>query len=580
MLLYIAFTTIFQIGKDYKKALLHLVMMALLVNFSFPITRFIIDAGNVPMYYFADMLSGGTGSASAGLGSVFGASKIQSILIYGNESTVVTFSAINDSVELAHLLAATVFLFMFSITLLVLAVMFTIRLAMLVVLLIFASVGFVGSVIPGMAKFSSDWWNKLMQYVIYGPAAMLMLLISVKFFEIVASSSFHTKVQTAANTQSITGMKDFMSAATQFSIPIVMLWVAIGMSGKMSIIGAGVVNGYAQAATKWARRKTYNNPITNNGVTRGIAKGARQSLEGSKYGKFLLPKTWEKGSKHTEELTAGFISGGNKGFATAKERYHDANVSEQEKKMEEQRVSESELRNIMNDPKKHSKEKVEAAVRLLSKKDALRNGTDMKAAMAAMDFANEGNNSANDKKRELIRKAGGEIYKDAASLTSALSVLGEDTKSAAALIEKADKAALKGGYGEIAGKVKGNEQLQKSLDGRYKKEGMVHEIMNHQLNQPGADRQKVYEETIRNMTADDFAKQGGLHEMIGAEAELTEYLKKHAKENVSYYQESIKKMSSASQSKVRTIMPVSEGGNKGSNIREKLKEVGTKNGRR
>src|SRR3990167_7929341 len=52
VLLFSAFATIFQVEKFHlKKILLTLVLMALLVNFSYPISRFIIDAGNVPMYY-------------------------------------------------------------------------------------------------------------------------------------------------------------------------------------------------------------------------------------------------------------------------------------------------------------------------------------------------------------------------------------------------------------------------------------------------------------------------------------------------------------------------------------------------
>ncbi|MDP1619484.1 MAG: hypothetical protein Q8M12_00635, partial [bacterium] len=51
VLLFSAFSTIFQVDKySYKKILLWLVIMALLVNFSYPITRFIIDVSNTLMY--------------------------------------------------------------------------------------------------------------------------------------------------------------------------------------------------------------------------------------------------------------------------------------------------------------------------------------------------------------------------------------------------------------------------------------------------------------------------------------------------------------------------------------------------
>ena len=56
-LLFSAFATIFHIEKYHIKTIIvKLVLMALLINFSSPITRFIIDTGNVPMYYLAQTL--------------------------------------------------------------------------------------------------------------------------------------------------------------------------------------------------------------------------------------------------------------------------------------------------------------------------------------------------------------------------------------------------------------------------------------------------------------------------------------------------------------------------------------------
>jgi len=136
-LLYTAFTIVFQVAKDYKKTLLSLVLAALFVNFSFPITRVIIDATNVPMYYFANQMGSTGANQKDFLGTVLSASQIQKILIPGSEDGgTVDF----DTVGVSQLLMAIIFLFIFSITILDLAVLYVVRLAALVILLIFASV--------------------------------------------------------------------------------------------------------------------------------------------------------------------------------------------------------------------------------------------------------------------------------------------------------------------------------------------------------------------------------------------------------------------------------------------------------
>ena len=133
-LLFIAFAFVFQIDSyANSKTIIKLILAALLVNFSFPIARVIIDFANVPMYFFLQMILGDGGDASTTLASSLGASNLEGILLpQGSDS------------KLKSLLVAIIFLFIFNITLLVLAFQFLIRVIALVILLVLSPIGFIG----------------------------------------------------------------------------------------------------------------------------------------------------------------------------------------------------------------------------------------------------------------------------------------------------------------------------------------------------------------------------------------------------------------------------------------------------
>ncbi|MEK7549541.1 MAG: hypothetical protein AAB519_00950 [Patescibacteria group bacterium] len=243
VLLFTAFSIIFQIDKySNKKIILQLVIAALFVNFSFPISRMIIDATNVPMYFFAQQMSGPDGNGV--FGQTLSASRIQNILIPNGDFAQAEFS---------RLILAIVFMFLFSMTLLVLSLLFLIRLIALLVLVVFSSAGFVASLVPGMQKFSSDWWSNFMKYALFGPAAMFMLLLATRFFAEIDGTDIG--LQQVASGASINGLQEMIGSMALFSIPIVMLWMAMGVSNSFSIAGSKTVVKWGENTSKWAGRK-------------------------------------------------------------------------------------------------------------------------------------------------------------------------------------------------------------------------------------------------------------------------------------------------------------------------------------
>ena len=239
VLLFAAFCTVFQVDSwNLKKVWLSILINALLVNFSFPIARIFIDISNVAMYYFLNHLFTGTGggSGSAIMASFSDQSKLGVILKPGDYA----------SYELTYLIVAIIFTFILAVTLLVLAVLFVIRLIALTMLLMFSPIGFVGNIFPETKKFASDWWSNLFKYAFFGPIMVFMMMVALTIMK-----AMPTTFSAAASKNTLAGVSsDWIGSMAFYSIPIIILWTAMGISQSMGIAGASAVVGRAQ---KFAR---------------------------------------------------------------------------------------------------------------------------------------------------------------------------------------------------------------------------------------------------------------------------------------------------------------------------------------
>ena len=239
-ILFSAFCTIFQISKySYKNLLLTIIIMALLVNFSFPIARVIIDISNVLMYSFIQ-----------GFGITNGSGGFLSQVVNGSGLSKL-FANLTTTSDTSYLIALIIFTFIFAITILVMAVLFVIRLVVLTILVIFSPIAFVGPTLPFLSKYSSDWWDNLFKYSFFGPTMAFMLYVSLKMMT--AVSSMGGKMQSTAG--KIGDTPGLISSIAFFSVPIVILWAGMAVAQKMSIIGAGTLVGGAEKFAKGAGKK-------------------------------------------------------------------------------------------------------------------------------------------------------------------------------------------------------------------------------------------------------------------------------------------------------------------------------------
>ncbi len=234
VLLLAAFATIFQVDKYSVKggALKKIVLAALFINFSYPIALAIIDFGNVMLYSLVNDVFGVKDAS----GDVLGVSGIADIFFP---------KGFDRSVGFGTYFLSIVCMFLFATSFLTLSVLMLVRLVMLPILVMFSPVGFAASAFPGMGKFSSDWWNMLIKYTFYGPIAMFMILIALKFLQTFEGLK---KSGVGVGGAFYTSSTGFLSTLVYFTIPIIFMWIAITTAEKLSSQTAGFAGDWGKKA--------------------------------------------------------------------------------------------------------------------------------------------------------------------------------------------------------------------------------------------------------------------------------------------------------------------------------------------
>lgn len=289
-LLFSAFATVFQIDKySYKKTLLTIVIMALLVNFSFPISRFVIDVSNMMMFYLADTLN-------------IGSTKADEIVKFADVAGLPKILKSSVGANTTALLAAIVFVFIFAVTILTISILFLIRTIALAILIIFSSLAFVGAAIPPLSSYASDWWKKLFNYSFFGPIMLFMMYIASSLMTEISKSVPLDMAKIATND---TVAPENIATLSFFAIPIVILWMGLGIAQSMSIAGASAVVGKSKGFMSWAG-KTFSGYRA---ITPAIHALDRNTL--GKWG--LSPRQflhgWKESTKEAEETKLAYGKG-------------------------------------------------------------------------------------------------------------------------------------------------------------------------------------------------------------------------------------------------------------------------------
>lgn len=471
VLLFSAFCTIFQVSKyGIKTIWLNLVLMALLVNFSYPIARFIIDASNMLMYGLLN--NGGITSFTtllqkSGLGKIIGT---------GNPDPL-------------YLLSMVVFTFIFAITLLTIAVLLVIRTVTLAIYIIFSPIAFTGSILPGtaMAEAGNKWWTDFMKQCFAGPIIVFMLFVATTmmsaFVAVGGSIDLIAASQVPGGNAISETLKKLIRDVSFLSMPIIILWLGIIKAQESGIAGAQAVVGYGKKAGKWLAKNPALGSVGLISKKSGLTGGIQQKYANWK-------KTGPFGSDRQAEREAkigGLLIKGGKGWSSASENIKRKRIATKQKEFEDERLSESEA---INKLKSSDDVEKKAAALYLSKKDKISSSPVFSLAMKAL---------AGDE--ELQKELRGKAKKDG----NIKFVLDYDLEHGIEIEEKDEKT------GEI-------------------------------IKKKTTDRAKIYEQTL-DMSPDNLAKQGSLHDSIEGDEELQKYMRDKVVKDTEYHKEFFKKLS-------------------------------------
>lgn len=504
VLLFSAFCTIFQVEKYHIKSILFkLVLMALLVNFSFPISRFIIDVSNVMMYWLLNNVFSGISDGAGIFASISKGTDISNLLLPKSL----------DSYDISYIIAAIIFSFIFGITLLIIAVMFVIRLVALAVLVMFSPVGFAAAAFPMVSQYSSKWWDALFKYSFFAPIMVFMLAVSLKMMEAIGAQNQSQNgglsgMYEAASSQTTGGtdIASFIAQAAFFTIPIIILWIGMGIAQTLSIAGAGAVTGKGRQFAKWAGKSWGGGRqlarVT--GVSGGVKAGVAKFQKNGKLFGVKVPMYGGSDAREAKEAKwAGLVSGGLSGRQAAITDHERKKVNETRKEWKDQggadkkNLQEAVAKGASANAKSEDKIKAKAAALELAENHGFKD---------LAEFKNAANSVAND---PVMKK----MFDDKAKEKHIKFVIDKDAEDT---INKTE------------------ERLQKQ--GRSLTDDEKKRIRGH-----------VYNKRLSGMSTDDLAKQKDLHKGIGNDVHLQEYIRDNIANDPQRHMNMFRKMNVSNQ---------------------------------
>lgn len=524
ILLFSAFATIFQVDSfNIRNIFKNILLVALLINFSFPITRFLIDAANVPMYYFInDVIGNGTGR---------GGMIAMNNMLASSGISAGTMTTTGENNNIVPVLMSIVFAFLFGISLAVLAVMMIIRLVALTLLLIFSPIGFAGALLPGFSKYGQEWWSKFWSYALFGPAAALMLVVALKFLE-ASGSLFRSMQMVGTDITPGAGEATIVSQVIFFTIPIMLIWFTIGLANKFSIAGAATVVGMGMWAPNKIREYSKKAMVSTAKFTGrtvgntakavanrtpvlrsvpGAYAGVKEAFkgDGKLFGKQIIPKfaTGDAAQARKDAIearrrtTQGFVQGGRKGADDELRKLESERVRKGIKEAQEKGTTPEKHLKTLGEKSSSSVEKRIAALSLAQQGEIRTAGQLADALDAVKGNVDEFNQVLDKAKPEAIGSMG------VAENSRVSKMLNETVK---------DKNGKDTGVSVFGAR---QNELRQSYYGKLKKENKIEyrvdAEMERQIEAGVANPMMVYENNLK-MAPEDLAKQSGIIQRASA----------------------------------------------------------------
>jgi len=292
ILLYIAIATILQLNNfDTKRFLTRLIIVALLINFSLFITNVVIDVSNVLAEgFYSGIVMDENGQKKGDISERFMKGlKLQSF--YNTKTGDITDESlkINGTNIIAIGFFGSIFILITAFTFLAAAIMFVIRTAVLIILMVLSPIAFAGHILPKTEGYSKEWWNTLLAQSFFAPAYLIMVWVVMKVMEGgVKIKGENDKLNFAA----LAGSSDNVSGVIfSFAIIITLIMASlvvakkVAASGSMTLTNAagGAIGKVAGGAGGWAGRK-----FIGGGIDKFLTEERRKKMSQSFLGRRAL----------------------------------------------------------------------------------------------------------------------------------------------------------------------------------------------------------------------------------------------------------------------------------------------------
>ncbi|MCK4918890.1 MAG: hypothetical protein KAS01_00720 [Candidatus Pacebacteria bacterium] len=170
-LLIVAFGTMLRSKSINIKAILPKIIISLfLINFSMVFAHLIIDISQFFMIEISAWMPGGFSAVSQSLSTIPNGFKLGFTLLEDVGAV--------DTSMIVNVIFAIIFSVCLVFVYLMLACFLLIRLTYFAVLIVFSPVAFLGIAFPGLSKYSSQWWQEITKWAIFGPVFIFFVYLS------------------------------------------------------------------------------------------------------------------------------------------------------------------------------------------------------------------------------------------------------------------------------------------------------------------------------------------------------------------------------------------------------------------
>ena len=278
-LVYIGFQMILKSGDtNARRLLVHIILAALLVNFSLFFTKVIIDFGNIAATQIANAFPEGTVAGDIGVADTFmNVLGLQGTLAGGD---AVGLNAINQAGGYTYILGTMILYIIMAFVFAAGGILLLIRFIVLNIYMILSPLMFLGWVFPALASYSAAYWKAFLGRVFFAPAYLLMVYFAFVVLDSFASLLTNTSNYSEMFQPGAGAIASISSTLPFFIFTAVFLIAAIVVGQKMGVEGANLAVSLGKGGARRIRSGATRVAISTANRTGGYVAHSAASSQG------------------------------------------------------------------------------------------------------------------------------------------------------------------------------------------------------------------------------------------------------------------------------------------------------------